>query len=675
MQHTLVPGYPLSREEERVIFRSIHRRADRFSDYFLVGYFLFGLFLASFHATWLMALGAGGGYLLAVYAVRYQWPSHTRYQYLLSAVYALFTAQFIYQMPGLFEMHFFAFIGAVALIPYQNWRLMLPLSLVVFLRDSVFAYLQHTGEIDFTQPGPAVLQAFFFRVGLTGIIIFTSGLWAFDLRKKTLVNGINTVRLEKQLISVEHNRAFAEEISRGNLRTAYPAGETDELGQALVAMQQNLLKAAEREQQEKFFNVGLTAVGEILRDNGDNLADLSERVIAKVVNYLGANQGAIFVLQGEANRDPHLELMACYAFDRKKHLSKRIEVGEGLVGQAFREGDPLHLTNIPADYVAITSGLGRANPASILLVPLKVNDQPVGVIELASFGSFLPHQITFLEKLGESIAATISGARVSGRTRLLLEESQAMTEALRSQEEEIRQNLEELAATQEEMARTTAEMQGQLSAIDASMCTAEFDLTGNVLKVNRKFVDLLEYTEEEVRGRHHRTFLREQERQSEAYRHFWDDLAAGVQQPGDFVCLTKSGRPVWLRAVYSPMFDHYGKAHKVLKIASDITQQKALDDELKVRVEQMQVQEKALHQSVDALTVTQQELLRRQDELRLKDQEMQELMVEMRVNEEDMQRSEERIRKLMLESQIQMKEKNRHVQELEAELERLKRSS
>ena len=673
MQPTTVPSYSLSRELKRVILEPIRRRADRFSGYFLAGYFLCGLLLAPFHDTWLPALGAGGSGLLAVYATRLRWPLRTFHQYLLSTVYALFMVQFIYQMPGRFEMYFFAFTGAAALITYQNWRLMIPSFLVVVIHHSFLADFQPTGAggIPATPPDSVALTTFAFHVGLAGAIHFVSGLWAFNLRKKTLVSGINAIRLEKQRIVADHNRVFAEEISRENLHATYPAGETDELGQALMAMQQNLLKVAEREQQEKFFNVGLAEVGEILRNNGDNLAYLSDRVIAKVVDYLGANQGGIFLLQEKESRDPHLELVACYAFDRKKYRSKRIEIGEGLVGQAFRDGDTLHLTDIPADYVAITSGLGGARPTSILLAPLKVNDQRLGVIELASFGSFPAYKIAFLEKLGESIAATISGARASDRTRALLEESRVMTEAMRAQEEEMRQNLEELEATQEEVARTAAAMQGQLSAINASMGTVEFNLTGNVLKVNHNFANLMEYGEGEMRGKHHAEFLREEE-QLAAHRHFWDDLATGVQQQGDFRFLTKSGRSVWLRAVYSPVFNRHGKPHKILMLASDITQQKTLADELGVQMEKTQEMER--QRNAEALAATQQELLRQEDTLQLKDQELLELMAEMKANEADMQRNEERFRKQTLELQVQIKEKNQRMQGLEAELERLKQA-
>ena len=90
-------------------------------------------------------------------------------------------------------------------------------------------------------------------------------------------------------------------------------------------------------------------------------------------------------------------------------------------------------------------------------MPLQVNDAVDGVLELASFHPFAPHQIDFLEKTGESVAAAVRNVRINEKTRTLLAETQQQAEEMRSTEEEMRQNMEELAATQEEMQRKEQE--------------------------------------------------------------------------------------------------------------------------------------------------------------------------------------------------------------------------
>jgi PAS domain S-box-containing protein len=139
-------------------------------------------------------------------------------------------------------------------------------------------------------------------------------------------------------------------------------------------------------------------------------------------------------------------------------LDKRVDVGQGLVGQSYQEQRTIYLKQIPQNYVSITSGLGGANPTAILIVPLKVNESVEGVMELASFKEYQPFEIEFVEKVGEIIASTISNARINTHTRKLLEESQQHSEELRAQEEEMRQNMEEMQATQEQLHRQTDEM-------------------------------------------------------------------------------------------------------------------------------------------------------------------------------------------------------------------------
>jgi transcriptional regulator with GAF, ATPase, and Fis domain len=134
-----------------------------------------------------------------------------------------------------------------------------------------------------------------------------------------------------------------------------------------------------------------------------------------------------------------------------------MEVGEGLVGRCVQEKEAIYLTEIPNNYISITSGLGTANPTCLLLMPLKVNEQIFGVLELASFTTLESYQIDFIAKIAESIGAAISTVDTNKRTKQLLEKAQQQAEELRAQEEEMRQNMEELTATQEEMRRKEKE--------------------------------------------------------------------------------------------------------------------------------------------------------------------------------------------------------------------------
>ena len=270
---------------------------------------------------------------------------------------------------------------------------------------------------------------------------------------------------------------FTVAIGKGNFDLAFkPLSEEDNLGQSLLEMREELKKAKldeekrqEENQQRNWVAQGVALFSDILRKNNDNLENLSYEVISNMVRYTNSNQGGIFIVNDNDREHIYLEMTACYAYDRQKFLNKRIEVGEGLVGRCYQEQEKIFLTEIPNDYIKITSGLGDNNPTSLLLIPLAYNDNIFGIMEIASFNKYQEFEIEFIERIGESIAATISSVKANIQTALLLEQSQQQAEEMSSQEEEMRQNMEELRATQEQSARREEELQRELDMIRKQM--------------------------------------------------------------------------------------------------------------------------------------------------------------------------------------------------------------
>lgn len=260
---------------------------------------------------------------------------------------------------------------------------------------------------------------------------------------------------DKLVYGLKSTSAFAESIGKGNYDAVYtPMSEKDVLGNALLDMRVNLATVAEGERRRGWANEGLVKFSELLKQNTE-IEVLSDSIISNLVKYMQANQGGLFILE-EGNvqpngslQEPYMKLVACYAWDRKKYLEQKIFKGDGLTGQAWQEKATIHLTQVPEGYVRITSGLGEANPDSILIVPLKINDEIFGVIEIASFRKFESYEIEFVEKVAESIASTLASVKINERTQRLLAESNLVTEQMKSQEEEMRQNMEELQSTQE----------------------------------------------------------------------------------------------------------------------------------------------------------------------------------------------------------------------------------
>lgn len=124
-------------------------------------------------------------------------------------------------------------------------------------------------------------------------------------------------------------------------------------------------------------------------------------------------------------------------------------------------------------------------------------------------------------------------------------------------------------------ARMHAELQHEsyLNAINRSMAMIEFNLAGEVLTANENFLSTTGYRLEEIRGKHHRMFCTHEEASSEAYRNLWQRLARGEVFAGRYKRVSKSGKTIWLRSTYNPLFDASGRQYGVVKFASDITEQ------------------------------------------------------------------------------------------------------
>jgi GAF domain-containing protein/HAMP domain-containing protein len=253
---------------------------------------------------------------------------------------------------------------------------------------------------------------------------------------------------------------FVAAIGKGNLSMDYRESldnnyvpGQNKLADSLIEMQAKLRELNEEEQKRQWSNEGLARFVDILRTSNDNLAVLGDKIISGLISYTNSNQGALYILNDEDAADKHLELISLYAWDIKKYDQQKIKPGQGILGQTFLEKETTYLTALPEEYVRITSGLGSANPKCVLIVPLKVDQDVYGLVELASFDEFKAHEIAFVEKLGETIASTLSSVKAAQRNKQLIAQFQQQTEEMRAQEEEMRQNMEELQATQEEIVR------------------------------------------------------------------------------------------------------------------------------------------------------------------------------------------------------------------------------
>jgi vacuolar-type H+-ATPase subunit I/STV1 len=226
-----------------------------------------------------------------------------------------------------------------------------------------------------------------------------------------------------------------------------------EMGQQQADLEKNLseiAKARALEERQNWLTRGIADISDILRQDNK---DIHSTLITSIVKYIDATQGSIFMVNENDSDHEFLEMVACYAYERKKHFSKKIEIGQGLIGQCYLEKETIRLKEVPEDFVNITSGLGEAVPTFVAIIPIRRETSVTGVMEFALFHELEDYQIEFLEKLGQNIATFFIENTMNTKTKELLEQTQSQMEELRAQEEEMRQNMEEMHATHEELLR------------------------------------------------------------------------------------------------------------------------------------------------------------------------------------------------------------------------------
>ena len=294
--------------------------------------------------------------------------------------------------------------------------------------------------------------------------------------------GLMVASLNKLKDSFKQMASFVSEVGKGNLDVHIDIKSSeDTISTALMDMRHNLVLARQAEEQRKKQDEinawkvnGNMQVNERIRANGGTIKELCSSVLRELLSYANIIQGGIYVVNdADDNEDQFVELVACIAYNRKKMGEKHIGIDEGLVGRCIFERAPIILTELPSNYLEITSGLGDMSPSFLGIFPLISNDIVVGVLEVASFTALDEHVVEYLSKGAESLASSIVSVRTNERTERLLEKTKLFAEEVGAQEEELRQNMEEMHASQEEMLRKTEEYENTIRELQAQLTEKE----------------------------------------------------------------------------------------------------------------------------------------------------------------------------------------------------------
>jgi signal transduction histidine kinase/HAMP domain-containing protein/DNA-binding response OmpR family regulator len=280
----------------------------------------------------------------------------------------------------------------------------------------------------------------------------------------------------------------ATAVTKGNLTrtiTVDASGEVAFLKDNVNEMIRNLRETTQKNTEQDWLKTNLAKFSRLLQGQRD-LLTVARLILSEMAPLVEMKHG-VFYIADTLEEDTNLNLLASYAYKKRKTVSNQFDLGEGIVGQCALEKKRIIMTNVPRDYVKINSGLGEAAPTNIVALPVLFEGNIKAVIELASFDAFTENQLAFLDQLTESIGIVINTIEANMRTEELLKQSQSLAQelqlgqaelqetnrrlelqaqSLKTSEELLKQQQEELQQTNQELEEKATLLLEQKSEVE-----------------------------------------------------------------------------------------------------------------------------------------------------------------------------------------------------------------
>jgi HAMP domain-containing protein/GAF domain-containing protein len=278
------------------------------------------------------------------------------------------------------------------------------------------------------------------RLGGQANVPGASGIW------KNLTENVNQLA-ENLTTQVRSISEVASAVTKGDLTRNIRVdakGEVEALKDTINQMITNLRETTLLNQEQDWLKSNLAKFTQMLQGQKD-LNTVTKRILSELAQVVSARYGAFYILkQDEENQSVKLNLFAAYAYKSEKNIPKEFAIGEGLVGQCAFEKERILISNVPDNYVKISSGLGKAKPSNLIVLPVLFENHVKAVIELASLDTFSPTHLDFLSQLTESIGIVLNTIETNTSTEELLAQSQSLAGELKIQQEELRRTNDEL---------------------------------------------------------------------------------------------------------------------------------------------------------------------------------------------------------------------------------------
>ena len=271
-------------------------------------------------------------------------------------------------------------------------------------------------------------------------------------------------------------RAIAEvatAVTKGDLTRSVQveaSGEVAELKDYINTMIDNLRLTTDRNKEQDWLKTNLARFTGMLQGQRD-LTTVGRMLLSELAPLVNAQQGVIY--QMGTDESAEMMLLSAYADDAPNGHARELRVGEGLVGQCAAEKRRMLITEVPPHAVSIRSGLFKAVPLNVIVLPVLFEDRVKAVIELASLSSFTASHLAFLEQLTASIGIVLNSIEATMQTEGLLKQSQQLATELQTQQKELQQTNEQLAQKAQQLAEQNVEVERKNQEIDQARRAVE----------------------------------------------------------------------------------------------------------------------------------------------------------------------------------------------------------
>ncbi|PYP84273.1 MAG: two-component system sensor histidine kinase/response regulator [Blastocatellia bacterium AA13] len=285
-------------------------------------------------------------------------------------------------------------------------------------------------------------------------------------------------------------KAGADKIGSGETGHRVAVQTRDEVGQLAQAfnkMAESLEKTQAILIEQDWLKGNVARLTQSLQGKRDPAA-VAQLILSELAPLMNS-QHSVFYVKDTGSAEGAVALLASYGYTERKNLSNRFKPGEGLVGQCIIEKTPILLTEAPADYIRISSGLGSAAPLNIIVMPVMFEGDVLGVIEMGSLAAFTASQRSLLDQMSESIGIVVQTIFANARTEALLRQSQSLTEELKVQQEELTESnrrLEEQTQALKSSEALLKEQQAELQQNNEELAEKAELLAGQNAKTERQ---------------------------------------------------------------------------------------------------------------------------------------------------------------------------------------------